>query len=623
MASLDIKDFVKNPDFFAASFKRKDLPGIFEKKVRVPAGAVALVTTREGKREVAKAGEARADLDEVLFVREDESGIGFDVHALLSGNGMPFQVSLRLVLGIRKEEIDLNLFRRNILKGKKTYTMDDLRDYFSPPVREFLTSFVRARNADELYQPDMPGHLGQGVREGLKPYLFEGGIKLSAVHHIEIRSEPFEQEKVAAEEIRSEERVEALRQALSFRQAEEAIDLQSKLKEKRVDEALRRYEDIRGRLGNDDLRATIMLLQDEKTKARLIKTLIEKEMPEEAKEKLEASRLRSDVKGWISELATQMRMRLGDGAPREIAKTLYAVGGKEVMELDAQDFGPRARPKATHDFSEGDLGYLRSVRFDQGKGLLLVGAQDGVYVKDSKTGDVREFPFPNRGKGRGGVNSIALYGSDLFATHSEQGLVKWDLHGISRGEPILKEATSRNSSTRSAQVADGKLFFSTGSEVFGVDLVKWKSTSFRGFGDPITAVAVAPPYLFAGTKLGVILRWKIEEPDNPQALNLREANPIYMMKVAPVSNTVSLIIGAKDFRVNVKGIDDDLITAFLSGVAIRWVDGASDAVYGVDREGYRIYVWEAGVPQKPKASIRLDEKVQDIHLTREEVDATA
>lgn len=616
MGALEIKNFLKDVDLFAAVFPR-------QRKLRVPVGTVALVTTEDGKREVAHAGEVRSDLKEALLVREDETGLDFELDGLLSSNGMPVKVGLRLVVGIRDEEIDLNLFRRNILKGETTYRMDDLRHYFFPSVQEFLTGFVRAREAKDLYKPDMPGHLGQGVREGLKPYLFEGGLKLSAVHHIDLHSASFEKEKTVREEIRGKERVEALRKALSFRRAEEDIDLQSKLKEKRVQEALRRYEDIRGRLGNDDLRATIMLLQDEKTKARLIESLIEREMPKDAREALEMTKLRDEMKSWVSDLASQMQVRLGDGGPRELVKTVFAVTGKEVVELEAKGFGPKTKTNTRHSFADQDLGYLRCVRYASEGGLLLAGAQDGVYVKDLKTGDVRSFPYPHRGKGRGGVNSIALYGSDLFATHSEQGLVKWDLHGISRGEPLLKEATSRNTSTRAAQVEGGSLFFSTGSEVFGIDLVTWKSTSFRGFGDPITAVAVAPPYLFAGTKLGVILRWSIDEPDNPQALNLREANPIYMMKTARVSGVPSLIIGAKDFRVNVKGVDDEMVTTYLSGVPIRWVDGSSDAVFGVDREGYRIYVWDAGTPQRPRASVRLDDKIQDIALILEEESGTA
>ena len=106
-------------------------------------------------------------------------------------------------------------------------------------------------------------------------------------------------------------------------------------------------------------------------------------------------------------------------------------------------------------------------------------------------------------------------------------------------------------------------------------------------------------------------------------MNVREANPIYMMKHARVKNVPSIVIGAKDFRINVKGIDDEVVTAYLSGVAIRWVDASSTEVFGVDREGYRIYVWDADRPSRSRASIRCDEKVQDLALICEEVDVQA
>jgi hypothetical protein len=623
MGSLDVNDFLKNAELLAARIPKAELGGIFEKKIKVPPNVVALVTTPEGKREVALPGDEKSKPQEVMLVREGETALEYALEGLLSSDGLAVRVKASLVVAVRKEEIDLNLFRRNILKRKKTYTVDQLHGYFQGPLKEIVTAFVRARDGKALYAPDVASELGTAVREGLKPFLFEGGFKLNAVQNIDIYSESFEKEQMATEEVRSTERVEALRKALSFRRAEEEIRLQSELKKQRIEETLGRYEDIRGRLGNDDLRATILLLEDEKTKARLIESLIERELPEEAQQRLEISKLREEVKAWITDLSKQMRVRLGDGGPRQVARSLLAVAGKEVLAYDPKKFGPGARPTERHDFSEGELGYLRSVRYVADRNVLLAGAQDGVYVKDLGTGDVREFAFPQRGQGKGGVNASAVYGNDLFATHSEQGLFKWDLHGISRGEAILKEATSRNPSTRGAQVAEGHLFFCTGPEAYAIDLVSWRTTDFRGFGDPITSIAAIPPYLFGGTKLGVILQWKLDAPGNPQALSLRESNPIYMMKFARVNNVPSLVIGAKDFRVNVKGVDDEVITAYLSGVAIRWVDGSSDEIFGVDREGYRVYVWDVKSPQRARASIRLDEKVQDIGLICEEVDSSS
>ena len=83
------------------------------------------------------------------------------------------------------------------------------------------------------------------------------------------------------------------------------------------------------------------------------------------------------------------------------------------------------------------------------------------------------------------------------------------------------------------------------------------------------------------------------------------------------------MVGAKDFRINVKGIDEDVVTAYLSGVPIRWVAASTDEIFGVDREGYKIFVWDVDGPHRARASLRLEEKIQDIALICEEVDPSA
>ena len=320
MGSMDVAAFVKDGSLIAAKFSRDDLGGIFGKKLRVPPGVIALVLLEDGKREVAGPGEEKPDPQEALLVREGDAALDYAFDGLLGDDGRPAGIRLRLVAGVRKEEIDLNLFRRNLLKRRATFSVAEMHDYFEGPLKEVITGFVRARSAKDLYEPEIAAKVGTAVREGLKPHLFEGGLRLSAVHSIEIRSEGYEQEQIAAESLRSDERVEALRKALAFRRAEEEMRLEADLKKQRVDEALSRYEEIRGRLGNDDLKATILLLEDERTKARLIEQLISRDLPKEAREHLEISRLREEMKGWITDLAAQMRVRIGGGGPVQVAR---------------------------------------------------------------------------------------------------------------------------------------------------------------------------------------------------------------------------------------------------------------------------------------------------------------
>ena len=50
---------------------------------------------------------------------------------------------------------------------------------------------------------------------------------------------------------------------------------------------------------------------------------------------------------------------------------------------------------------------------------------------------------------------------------------------------------------------------------------------------------------------------------------------------------------------------------------VRWVDAASDYVYGVSRAGYKVFVWHPRKQAEPSLTIRVADKIQDIWVVRE------
>ena len=63
--------------------------------------------------------------------------------------------------------------------------------------------------------------------------------------------------------------------------------------------------------------------------------------------------------------------------------------------------------------------------------------------------EVLEYPLPPGGQVRGGVNSVAMTGDSIYATHSEFGLARWkaDRPGDAP-DMIYEEITRRSKTTR-------------------------------------------------------------------------------------------------------------------------------------------------------------------------------
>jgi hypothetical protein len=192
---------------------------------------------------------------------------------------------------------------------------------------------------------------------------------------------------------------------------------------------------------------------------------------------------------------------------------------------------------------------------------------------------------------------------------------------IARPEVLYPEVTARNDSTRGATIRpDGKLFFASGPDLYRADLVRPDAalTAFRGMGeDAITSFLATGDELFAGTRSGRVLRWSQSDPGTPRELHVRKADAIYMLKVAELFGDPHLLLGAKEHGITAVSLVDGRTFDFRAQDQIRWVDGASDYVFGVSRDGYAIHVFEAGRTDREAFLLRTADKLQDIWVEKE------
>ncbi len=630
---MDVLRFAQSADALAGRFERQDLPGLLRKRLDVPADAVALARGDGGAAQVVGGGQSADVARDGLLVRALWR-LDFDVDAGRSKDDLPFRAALTLELRPRATAIDLQQLERTLLGQAPELDRARASAHFEPWVREAMRLFVGARAAADLAAGDPRAALEAHLREDLRKPLFEAGCELHDVVHPKLASDAWERRREAQAEAaakaaalaREEELIEA-KKRLDRASLLKDIELRDEADRARKDRRLARYEELRARMGDDDVKALVLLLDDDRQRAALIRELIDKDMTDEQRRKMQLGEMEARVEERLAELQQKLAQLGGGGLERRddpITRRVLCVVGKRVLAFDPKtNLHPEA-PKEVYDAEAGALGYLRSVRFERvaGHDWVLAGAQRGVYRLGL---DARhEYAFPREPDGKGGANAVAYFDGRLYATHSELGLCEWPLDG-GKGRFLCGEHTADASSTRGAWVHDGRLFFSSGNDVLAIDLMTGsdKPVRFRGAEDSITAFVVQGQELVAGTKSGRLYRWGLDDPGSPEAFHVVKKNPIYMLRHARIAGHGFYVIGSKDFTVTAAEPRRDVFREYQAREEVRWVDAAADFVFGVTRSGYKVLAWDALRQTEPVLTIRVSDKVQDLFVVKQAPGASA
>ncbi|MBI4576095.1 MAG: hypothetical protein HY722_07530 [Planctomycetes bacterium] len=637
--TTDLQAWTSDPEALAVVLGPEDLRGWFGlgHPLEVPEGGVALVevegeTTCLGPGARHEGGFVRA-----LLVLDREVGLGYRLAGLRSADGFEVEASCRTRLRPRTEEFDL-LQALSFLGERRRLVRDDLHAHLLPAVQSCLEEVVRSRPMEALDQAGTAAALEEALAGALKEPCFRGGLRLVALEEVTLRSAAWEEARRAeagarlrAEELVRGREVEALAQRLRKEGLLEQVAAREEVARERALQEAARFEQIRERFGNDDVKAMVHLLEDPREKSRLLEALIEQGMSGEQIEARRRGDFERDVAARLERFQSLLGSALGvdvAGGPR--VRRLLAVVGRSVLAYDPRA-GPSASvPRETYRFEDGPLGFLRSVRLARradGALHLLAGAQGGVYVTelgpDGSAGPRKDYPFPRPEDSRGGANAAALFRDELYATHSDHGLVRWDLDGGPGALTLFEDLVPDGGPVRGAQVGpDGVLWFAAGDTVYAWDLVRRppRPVAYRGAGGTITSLCAAGGQVLAGTGEGRICRWSApggEVPEAARDFGVRRANPITMLRAALIAGTPCVLIAAKDYGASARALEGPFQREFQAQEQVRWVDGASDRVFGVDRGGYRVAVWEAHRPQCPEQLWRTPDRVQDLAVILE------
>ncbi len=600
---LTLPDWLVDRNLIAFKLSSTELKGLFTKKFTVPKDCAGLVLFRDGAVALFSEGRDVAGQFDLVLAKLGDITVRQPFNDLRSSDGFVVHATTAVTVAIQTERPDLfKDFTRSYFNFPGSYGATDLKTALLPELRRILSDFVAGAAAGDLHKRDRFRDVDAALRAGLERAFFGTGLRLLKVVEAHFAA-PDYADHAAAEARRVDD----------HRRSEEKMG--------RKEQQLKRLAGILNDASVQDLFAK---LPDERLKAVFYAKLMEDESgtlsPQEILAKLQETDatipaiMYKAMEGVLSH--GRQETDASDLEQQTTAGIFLALGSKVLIFDPSQ---PDAKPR---EFTFKDP--LRSVRcIDSPDGpVLLVGSKRAVHAVTLADSDCVEYPLPDDRQPKGGVNAVAADDKYIWATHSEYGVARWE-----RDKPALPaellfgDITSRNRTTRAAQVAGDRFLFASGNSVYSVHLgngsLKPKE-HVTGVDAPVTALAATSAAVYAGTEKGTIVSWR---GDDAPSILVRRKEPIVNLRLAKVCSIPHLFYSTKDLSVRARVIGQNLETSYESGgVTVGVLDAASDLIAASDAAGRRLLLWKATAPAKPAFDLDVarfsDKPILDIWMRK-------
>ncbi|MCE9584441.1 MAG: hypothetical protein K8T20_18285 [Planctomycetes bacterium] len=604
--AADIQDWISNREMFARRVSSTEVLGLLKRSFTVPASTIAAVV-ESGKRRVVKGGEQLSGRFDAVLIKTQEMPVYFQVSGLRTKDGYGMSAGIRLTLQLESFEPDrVEDFCRNFTAANATTSAEDMRAYLAEDVKRALSEYISSHEAAELHNAQSSAEVEGGVRRALEGPLFGKGLTFRKLMELEFHSDSFEKarddSRKANEKIREHEGV--------------------LLDQQRREEKLKNLAAL---MKSADAQEVFREIRDERVKSLLYAKLMESDLKDVSSEDLRAklNQWGDDLIGVVLKAYAALS-ETPESGPVESGKTeklarVIVTAGSRVLLFNPDDFTGSCRLI--------DAGFnLRSARIhvSGGKSLIFAGGKRQISAIDPETTHaVAAYPLPQEKKPKGGVNASAVWKNRMFATHSELGLIEWDLAkpGVV-GSTIYGELTALATTVRAATTtADGWMYFASGRTVYGLDLEKGGPPVAFAPQTPsgVTAIAVGERLIVAGCgsgNEGALAIWDRRDPTHAVGVIRRNA-PIGSVRLTSIGGVPHMLFTCRDHGVTARVIGQTLETHYDSGEhSVILAEGGSDHVVAIDHNGRFLIAWDAARPAKPRKILDLnaytDQAVYDL-----------
>jgi hypothetical protein len=611
MSELTCTTWLGDGDLLAVALDRRTLQRWFGNDLVVPSGCRALL---DGTIDPLPAGAAQATTSNALLFKEAPFLVEVAAPKLQSCDGHEITLAATCSLCLELTPSTRSQIAA-LLNGRTIPVLErhTLAAAIEPTLVKAFDDWVSTSSVDTLLSCDEE-QLEPLVRRWLAGTLEARGLSLSRIRSLRVRCPAIEELR----RLRAQAEQELHRQALAH--AHERAEHAHRLELERLafEQQLERNRQAQHELAGADLGVLISQHPDEHARERLYQLLIRQHMsPEQiaalATEQAAVSQ-RDQLRTHSERLASHA---VPPRSPAPITRRVLVACGTQVLAIDPHSNIDPRRPREIYEAGP-DSGGLRSVRLATDRAnqrWLLAGSQAGVtaWPIDEPTAQPRRFPIARGTKGRTGINAMVLTGDELWATHSEFGLLRWRWN--EPGSPASPEhcaTTAQATAVRGLTGTATWACYAVDTRVYGfIPGQPVAPQLYRGANAPISALVYTNERVIATTLAGSIYAWRHDDGFSPTVIYRRQAK-IYMARLVSIDGAERLLIGSRDCAVVSRSLVDHAETVYQATSLVRWADGASDVIAAVDYDSMKLILWRSDMPDNELRRIEAPQPINDI-----------
>ncbi len=563
-ARFDIEALNRDPELVAILLSSDDVFGFLNRQFSVPPSCAALVWGTSAQPWLAPAGYVieAATVEELLLVRAAPVSLEYHVGQLSSKDGFPFTASVRIAAQVVVDASEMLAFRKALMGSSNRVQAHHLGQLCEETVRAALAEFAGSREAARLATATSWQEFDVVLAERVQPGGFAAGLALGADPQVTLESAAYAQAREA--ELSAGRRQKQIETEAQLRATATAA------RAKHLAELGRLIDQVKG---------------------------------------IAASSGGLDVAGLARTFDVAQRGALYEGLVTlnqlvRQTEAILVLAGNEMIWLDP------ANPEVPQRRQElgSAIGPLRSIRpFKRDdERLLLVGAKRGVHVVVPWDEGRQTYMLPEDVQPRGGVNAASLVGEDVYATHSEVGLIRWNRAEPTKHELCLEEVTRGARAVRDVQVDDvGRLWLTDNNLVVGWHPEKDAAPIVLSAPAFITSMLLADGYVVAGLTSGGIVRWHTANPTEIETLRGPGNEPVHSLDWMSGGGIPRMLIADGQSYLTLQVLGDAYRAEYRCGRRLRWGFAADDLIVGVDDARTQIIVWRVDNPREPDSVVSI------------------
>lgn len=283
---------------------------------------------------------------------------------------------------------------------------------------------------------------------------------------------------------------------------------------------------------------------------------------------------------------------------------------------------PNETPIKFNEFlTDNRAGRYRSVKVlsTESGPYLVIGTEYGVLA-----GPLSPKPYPNdftpytigelekRGGSKLAFNSVALVQNQLFATHSNYGLVRWRIDAPSQLDFPLQNVLEGSPMGRGIFNYNNHIFFISGNcviewnplkeraepVIYNTSISKHASNSISDLeiASQLVAVVVLNEKIYAISLEGSLYQWEFNNPAPIEKTDpfVSSGSKVYSLRVVYLKDSPVFLAGTNMACIStlpLAGTKEIPYIARRDISGFRAVDGRSDYIFAIEQGGRSVYIW--------------------------------